>query len=318
MPDEAEQDKKRSKISVRMGEFQVELEGTYDEIKKLMGKELFDFTRGLQETKKQLPSSTEVTPEVAPKTPEITPKAPEVVPKEKTVPPPSKPSTTSEALPQPSRVSAIGKATEKKGQRKIVSKAVVIALGLICIVLAAGLVGAIAFYYMPMVSNLESQMAERNNAISSLNSQIASLTSQVSSLASQVSSLQDSLNQSNINIATLQQAIAYYRSLLTLNESGYLFSARTLTQNANANTTVYTGALDYAGYVSVGVESNSTTTYVQVVYSTSYGVNYNNTVTVGASGAAVFPVLPSGIQIIVGNTEPADAVSATVTALYRY
>jgi putative ABC transport system ATP-binding protein len=96
---------------VRIGEVQVELEGTYDNIKKLMGKELFDFTKGLQETKKQLPSSTEITPKV-------TPKAPEVAPKEKTVPPPSRPSTTSEALSQPSRVPAVGKIVEAVNLKK--------------------------------------------------------------------------------------------------------------------------------------------------------------------------------------------------------
>ena len=78
-----------------------------------MGKELFDFTKGLQETKKQLPSSTEFAPAV-------TPKAPAVTPKEKTVPPPARPSTTPEALSKPSRVSAIGKVTGKMLKRKLV------------------------------------------------------------------------------------------------------------------------------------------------------------------------------------------------------
>jgi len=80
MPDENEQKKEHSRISVRIGEVQVELEGTYDNIKKLMGKELFDFTKGLQETKKQLPSSTEITPAVTPKAPVVTPRVPEVAP----------------------------------------------------------------------------------------------------------------------------------------------------------------------------------------------------------------------------------------------
>ena len=62
MPDENEQKKERSKISIRIGDAQVELEGTNENIKKLMGKELVDFTRGLEETTKQLPPSTEITP----------------------------------------------------------------------------------------------------------------------------------------------------------------------------------------------------------------------------------------------------------------
>jgi hypothetical protein len=204
MPAENEQKKEHSKISVRIGDVQVELEGTYGNIKKLMDKELFDFAKELQETKKQLPSSTEITPETAPK-------APEVTPKEKTVPPPSKPSTTSRALSQPSRVSAIGKTTEKKGQRKIVSKAMVIALGLICIILAAGLVGAIVVY-VPMVSNLESQIAEKNSTISSLNSQVSSLTSQV--LALQANFDQVKCNRDSACIPEFYSRCKYLRHYL--------------------------------------------------------------------------------------------------------
>jgi len=309
MSDEDKRNKERSRISVRIGDVQVELEGTYDNIKKLMDKELFDFTKGLQETRKQLPSSTEITPEVAPK-------APQVAPKEKTVPPPTKPPTTTKTLPQPSSVSAIGKTTEKRGQKKLVSRMVVIALGLICIVLVAGLVGAIAVY-MPMVSNLESQIAEKNSTISSLNSQISSLNSQVSSL-------QDAFDQANSTIEEYQEAldsynsqIGYYLSVIYLNESGYLFAPQSFTQDANTSDVVYDGDIRYAGYVSIAIESSSNTTYTQVAYF-SYGVNYNNTVTVGTGATAVFPVLPGTIVVSVGNTEPVDNVTGTITAIYRY
>jgi uncharacterized coiled-coil protein SlyX len=319
MPNEDEQNKEHSKISVRIGEVQVELEGTYENIKKLMGKELFDFTKELQETKKQLPPSTEITPEVKPKAPEITPKAPEVTPKEKTVPPPSKPSTTAEALSQKPRVSAIGKTTEKGGRKKIVSRTMVIALGMICIVLVAGLVGAIAVY-MPMVSNLESQIAEKDNTIFSLNSQVSSLNSQVSSLQANFEQLNSTIEDYQEAIEAFNQQVSYYLSVIYLNESGYLFATQTLTQDANASTVVYDDNIRYAGYVSVAVESNSTTTYALVMYS-SYGVEYNHNVTVGTGGTAVFPVLPGEILIGVGNTEPVEnvtAVAATVTASYSY
>jgi uncharacterized coiled-coil protein SlyX len=302
MPNEDEQKKEHSRISVRIGDVQVELEGTYDNIKKLMDKELFDFAKGLQETKKQLPSSTGITPEVAPK--------------EKTVPPPSKPSITSEALSQPSRVSAIGKATEKKGQRKIVSRTMVIALGLICIILAAGLVGAIAVY-MPMVSNLESQIAEKNSTISSLNSQVASLNSQVASLQADIEQINSTIEDYKEAQDAFNSQAEYYISILSLNESDYLFAPHSFTQNANTSDAVYNDNIGYAGCVSVAVESSSNTTYVQVVYS-SYGVNYDQNVTVGTGGTAVFPVLPGEIWIGIGNTELVDDVTGTVTAIYRY
>jgi outer membrane murein-binding lipoprotein Lpp len=313
MSDEDEQKKGRSRISVRIGEVQVELEGTYDNIKKLMDKELFDFAKGLQETKKQLPSSTGITPETAPKAPEITPA---VAPKEKTVPPPSKPSTTSGALSQPSRVSTIGKTTEKKGQRKIFSKAMVIALGLICIILAAGLVGAIAVY-MPMVSNLESQIAEKNSTISSLNSQISSLNSQVSTLQADIEQINSTIEDYKAAQAAFNSEVEYYLSIIYLNESGYLFASRSFTQTANTSDAIYTGNIMYAGCISVSVESSSNTTYLQVVYS-SYGVNYNQNVTVGTGGSAVFPVLPGDITVVIGNTELVDEVTGTASATYRY
>lgn len=316
MPEEDERKKEHSKISLRVGDVQIELEGTYDNIAKLMGKDLFDFTKGLQEPKKPLPPSTEITPKVTPKAPEFTPKVSEVTPKEKVVTPPSKPSTTAEVSAQPPRAPMMGKMPEKGGPKKIFGRTMVIALGMICIILAAGLIGVIVVY-MPMVSTLESQIAEKDNTILSLNSQILSLNSQVSSLNSQVLSLQENLNQTNTNIAALQQAILSYRSIIYLNESGYLFAARTVTQDANSSTIVYTGAIDYAGYISVGVESNSTTTYVRVAYSYSE-VNYDYNMTVGTNGVASFPVLPSQIQIIVGNTESVNATSATVTARYYY
>ncbi len=308
MSDKDEKKKEHSRISVRIGDVQVELEGTYDNIKKLMDKELFGFTKGLQETRMQLPSATEITPEVAAK-------APQVTPKEKTVPPPTKPPAPAKVLPQPS-MPAVAKTTEKKGQKKIVSRIMVISLALICIVLAAGLVGALAVY-MPLVSDLESQIAEKNSTILSLNSQVLSLNSQVSSL-------QDNFEQANSTIAEYQEAlesfnsqIAYYLSVIYLNESGYLFAPQSFTQAANASDIIYNDDIRYAGYVSVAVESSSDTTYAQVAYS-AFGVNYNNTVAVGTAGTAVFPVLPGTIVVSVGNIEPVGNVTGTISATYRY
>ena len=71
---------------MRIGEFQVELEGTHGNVKKLMGKELFDFIKGLQETTKQIPTPSEITPEVSSE--------------EEAVPPLGRPSSTMEALSQ--------------------------------------------------------------------------------------------------------------------------------------------------------------------------------------------------------------------------
>ncbi len=320
MPKENEQNQERSKISVRIGEVQVELEGTQENIKKLMNKELFDFAKGLEATTKQQPtSSTETAPKISAKTPEV-------APKEKTAPSPpppplSKPSTTSETPSHPSRVPTIVKKTEKMGKvgkRKISWKPVAIALVLVCIVVSIGLVGVLAVY-LPVVNDLNSQIEEKN-------ADLATFTTQIGSLNAQVASLQNSLDQSNSTISNLQEGvetlnlqIQSYLNLLYLNASGYLFSQEPVSQNASTLTPVFQDTLQYAGYVAVSVQSTSNTTYVQMLYS-SFKVNYNNNVTVGLAGTAYFPVLPGAVEIRVGNTDTyqGDFINATASAIYYF
>ena len=318
MPDENEQNKERSKISLRVGEVQVELEGTYGNIKKLMDKELFDFTKGMQGTAKQLPSSTEITPEV-------TPKAPEVTPKEKTAPPSSRPSTTSKGLPKSPRAPTTGKMLKKK----IVSRPAAIALLMACIVLSAGLVGVIAVY-LPMASSLESQVTEKDSIISSLNTEVSALQSSLDQVASNLSAKNSEISnltsqmgsmiiEYNNIISDNDELFLEYDAILALNMSGIMAQDYPVTQDANSSSTIWSDVVNYAGYVTVEGQSTSNTTYAEVVYS-SYGVNYVNNVTLGTSGAASFPVLPGEIMVIIGNTDTyiGDSVNATVTATYYY
>jgi cell division protein FtsL len=194
-------------------------------------------------------------------------------------------------------------------QKKVVNRTMVIALGLTCLILAAGLVGSIAVY-MPMVNNLQSQITEKDNTISSLNRNITDLQNTVNQL---------SVNQSVI--AELEKENAYlsttFINITKLQLYDLMVDNQTVNQAAGANTTVFNNIVGLAGYVTVDVRSNSTTTYVEVIYS-SYGVNYDNSVTVGTSGTAAFPVLPGTVEIRVGNTEAVDSVTATVTATYWY
>jgi cell division protein FtsB len=319
MPRENEQDKERSRVSLKIGEVQVELEGTQDNIRKLMNKELFDFAKGLEANAKQQPSaSTEAAPKMASKTPEV-------ATKEKTAPPPptpspSKPVSTSGSPSQPSRALPMRKKTERTGKRKISWKPMAIALVLVCIVVSAGLVAVLAVY-LPMVDDLNSQIAERD-------ADLANFTAQIGSLHAQVASLQNSLDVSNSTIENLQDGVETlnaqvqnYLSLIYMNMSAYLFSNEPISLNASTYAPVFQQTLDYAGYVGVSVQSTSNTTYVQVVYS-SFKVNYSQNVTVGASGTAYFPVLPGNVEIRVGNTETYtagfDFVNATATGIYYF
>jgi uncharacterized coiled-coil protein SlyX len=316
MPDDNKQNKECSKISLRVGEVQVEMEGTYDNIKKLMDKELIDFAKGLEKTTKPLPSSTEITPEITPKAP----KTPEAAPKEKTVPPPSKPSITPAPPSQPPVAPTTVKKTEKIGKTKISWKTLAIALVLACIVLSAGLISAIAIY-LPQVNSLESQIAEKNINIAALNST-------VTSLHNQVASLQASLDQNNNTLTNLQATVTYlnsvlanYRNIVAMNMSEYLFTSQAYVQNQNESTSIFQDALQFAGYVGVAVQSSSNTTYVRLRYYYASGlINYDQNVTLAESGSAYFPVLPGSVEIIIGNTDAdtGDSVNGTVTAIYYY
>ena len=79
------EDNEHTKISVAIGDFRVELEGTYTNIKEIMGKPLYEFIEGLQNVIGNV-SSEETT-----ETEEITPPA-------EYPPPVSKTSSLSEAI----------------------------------------------------------------------------------------------------------------------------------------------------------------------------------------------------------------------------
>jgi predicted PurR-regulated permease PerM len=192
---------------------------------------------------------------------------------------------------------------EKKAvEKKVVSRNVVIALGIIVIILLVGLVGAIA-YYTSIISGKDSTIADKDNTISSLNSQISSLNSEKSNLT-------DIVNLANstvwVNHQTFSQPASSY--------SHWTFGAT------------------YAGYISISATDSPTgapiifihfNVYVQVIYS-AYGVNYNNTISVGTGGTAVFPILPcSNIEIGVGNNNTNLSglnftYAETVTITYYY
>jgi hypothetical protein len=213
---------------------------------------------------------------------------------------------------------------EKMGRMKGISTWGVIALGIACIVLAAGLVATVFVVYPPMINDLKSQIAEKDSAISSFNDTISSLNSQVAGLTTLAANYATALNNSDSQMATLDSQISDLNSqisdllnYLNLNASGTIPLDQAITVNPGANITIWSDVVPYAGYISVNVQSSSSSTYVQMLYS-SYGVNYNDTVTVGKSGTATFPVLPGTVEMKVGNTDTVDSDNATATATYYY
>ena len=162
--------------------------------------------------------------------------------------------------------------------KKMVSRNVAIALGIVCIILVVGLLGAIL-------------------QISSLNSRVNDLTDIANLDKSEVW----------VNDTTVTQTASNYTS--------WFFTPR------------------YAGYVSVNVQSSTTSnTYVRVIYIFD-GIYYDNQTGVGTGGTAVFPVsyryIPPAqntpfspvippFEIRVGNTNSVGNATETVTITYHY
>lgn len=139
-------------------------------------------------------------------------------------------------------------------------------------------------------------------------------------------------------VSSLNSKVSDLAEIVSLDESTVWVNNTAVTQTANNYTSWFFWA-NYAGYVSVNVQSSTTNdTYVRVVYST-YGIDYDNTITVGTSGTATFPVLPviliymtpsiNGsslpinateyyIEIRVGNTNLVNGANETVTVTYYY
>jgi hypothetical protein len=194
----------------------------------------------------------------------------------------------------------------------------VIALAIICVILAASLVGVIAVY-QPTNTNLQSQITEKDNTIASLQQQIDYLqatTTNASVYVQQIAYLEQELSLMNDTLTSAYENIAYYGNFTQLQASSILIYQQQATIANNTWVDAYNDVLNYAGYIVVQATSTTNTTYAETLYS-SYGVNFDQNVTLGMSGTAVFPVLPCTAEVRIGNLDQTSAV-VTVTVSYYY
>jgi hypothetical protein len=145
-------------------------------------------------------------------------------------------------------------------EKKVVNRNVAIALGIMCILLANGLVGTIAVY-TPMIDNKSNTIAIRDLQIAELNSQIAdknntilSLISQISSLQTQNNHLNDSLNQANallgkylrLNVMSIPiSVIPLNITLFTFYYSNGYKNLKAIIENDFSDQTLYNCTLTY-------------------------------------------------------------------------
>lgn len=169
--------------------------------------------------------------------------------------------------------------------KKMVSRNVAVALGMICVVLIAGLGGAFVYYFLNHVHT-----------------------------NSEYDALENQLND-------LQNKVGNFTEILDLGKQETWVDSQDISQSANNFTQLGGGfSPTYAGYISVDVHSSSSTTYTRVIY---WLVDhyFDQTNIVGYYGIAYFPVLPHRIvAILVGNTGNATVspYSETVTVTYYY
>jgi hypothetical protein len=192
-----------------------------------------------------------------------------------------------------------------------------ITLAVVCIILAAGLVGVSALYFLSNenpTSDLQSQITQKDNTIAALQSEVASLQAQVSQSSN---SSTDQISQLNTEIATLNSQLGAYYNIATMNASDTLVYQQALTQDANSTTAIFSSLIYYSGYITVQATATANTTFVEVDYNYA-GADFTYNKTIGVSGTALFPVLPGELQIVIGNINQADQNNATITASYYY
>jgi ABC-type uncharacterized transport system involved in gliding motility auxiliary subunit len=121
----------------------------------------------------------------------------------------------------------------------------------------------------------------------------------------------------NDTLTSANEEAAYWQNITALNVAEYLVYQQSATQDNKTYTTALSTTLYYAGYIVVQATATSNTTYAETLYS-SYGVNFDQNVTLGTSGTAVFPVLPGTVEVRIGNLEETSTNSVTATIIYYY
>jgi flagellar basal body-associated protein FliL len=194
----------------------------------------------------------------------------------------------------------------------------VIALAVICIVLAAGLVGVTAVYLANGNSaDLKAQITAKDKTISALQANNETQQNTLQSQSDQIASLQNQVSSLNTQLLDLNDTVSGYYNIALMQASDVLFSQQPITQDANATTEAFNNAIYYAGYVAIQATATSNTTFVAVSYAYA-GTNFNYNQTIGTSGSAVFPVLPSELIINIGNIDHTEANNITASATYYY
>jgi hypothetical protein len=194
----------------------------------------------------------------------------------------------------------------------------VIALAVVCVILAASLVGVIAVY---VPNNSQAQLTEKDNTINSLRTQINALEYQLSTInsttyVSQIAYLNSQLSDLNDTLTSISSDYSSLQKIAQLGTSEVWYD-NSFSQDANTSTMLGTAEVTYAGYVVIQATASADTTYAQVLY-TFGGIDLDFNQTVGTSGTALFPILPGTVEIRMGNINQSTSNNVTATITHYY
>lgn len=208
-------------------------------------------------------------------------------------------------------------------EKKMVTRSVAIGLGIICIILVVGFVGAFAIY-MPALARANSLTSSLQTQNSQLQIQLNGNVSQNANLQSENSQLQTWLDGNKIDFQNYENSHSHsdseYNSLQTianLGEQQTILNQYTTNQGANTHSLVTGFKANYAGYLYISLTSTTSNAYVIIEY-WFQGQLFSFTKTLGTSGGAFFILMPSDIAIYAGNTNLLNGATDTITATYYY
>jgi hypothetical protein len=181
--------------------------------------------------------------------------------------------------------------SEQKPEKKVVSRTVAIALGIICIVLAVVLIGAIMNY---------------TAIISGKDNSITSITSQNNQLQTWLNG-----NKTDRNIVNLVDSVVW------LNQTSPIQVLAGSTTWEESGCCGPRTIAPYAGYLNCTLISPYAYNISFRVYYTSYGVNYDHTIRALPGQTVSFPVLPGQIGFLVQRSSNVSTTE-TVTIIYYY
>ena len=140
--------------------------------------------------------------------------------------------------------------SEPKPKKMVSRNVALIAIGLICAILVAGIAGAVTYY----TQNIQS----KDNIIAQLNSENTQLHSSISSL--------------QLNLSSLQNQISNLTSILAFNNSELLYLTNGYVVQQAGSYDSWNFSIPYAGYLYIEFTPPSNDTYIRVLGNPNFWV----------------------------------------------